>query len=83
MKKIILGIYFLEVFIIIMTLLEFIYLDKKITRTVEKQNEINISVSSALEEHAKHIRVLNTDCLVLTNILTSGEFVQRQNEGEE
>ena len=82
MKNIILGIYVLCTFILIMTLLEFIYLDKKLTRAIYEQMEINARVSSTLETQAKDIRVLNTDCLVLTNILVNGEYIQTQEEGE-
>ena len=66
--------------ILFMTLLEFIYLDKKVTRAIYKQMEINARVSSTLEEQSKDIRVLNTDCLVLTNIITSSEYLQREEE---
>lgn len=81
MKKIILGIYVLCTFLLIMTLLEFMYLDKKLTRAIYEQMEVNARVTSTLETQAKHIRVLNTDCLVLTNIITNGEYIQRD-EGE-
>ena len=83
MKKILFGIYIMGVMILIMTLLEFIYLDKKLTRAIYKQMEINARVSTTLETQAKHIRVLNTDCLVLTNIITSGEYLGNQAEDEE
>ena len=78
MKKILLGIYFLEVVLLAMTLLEFIYLDKKMTQVTEKQLEYNASIKTTLDEQAKKIRLLSTDCLVLTNIVTSGEYVKQE-----
>lgn len=80
MRKIIWGIYLLEVLLIVMTLLEFIYLDKKVTNAIATQTKINTSVSENLQEQAKAIRVLSTDCLVLTNIITTNEYTGVQDE---
>lgn len=57
MKKILLGIYFLEVVLLVMTLLEFIYLDKKMTQVTEKQLEYNASIKTTLDEQAKKNKV--------------------------
>lgn len=76
MKKIIWGIYLLEVLLLVMTLLEFIYLDKKITQAIDKQLKANADVHTTLQEQAKSIRVLSTDCLVLTNIVTNSEYIK-------
>lgn len=80
MRKIIWGIYLLEVLLIIMTLLEFIYLDKKITNAIATQTKINTNVGENLQEQAKALRVLSTDCLVLTNIITTNEYTGVQDE---
>ena len=74
MKKILFGIYFLVLTLLIMTLLEFIYLDKKLTKAIEKQLNTNTEVQATLQEQAKSLRVLTTDCLVLTNIVTSEDY---------
>lgn len=80
MKKIILCIYLVEVIILIMTLLEFIYLDKKITTAMRYQANTNAEVNKTLQEQAKDLRVLTTDCLVLTNIITTNEYTGVRDE---
>lgn len=80
MRKIIWGIYLLEVLLIVMTLLEFIYLDRKVTNAIATQTKINASVSENLQEQSKTLRVLTTDCLVLTNIITTNEYIGVQDE---
>ena len=80
MKKILIGIYLLGVMLLIMTLLEFIYLDKKITYAIKYQAKTNAEVNKTLQEQAKSLRVLGTDCLVLTNIVTTGEYTGVQDE---
>ena len=78
MKKILLGIYLLGVLLLVMTLLEFIYLDKKVSRAIEYQAKTNADVNKTLQEQAKSLRVLGTDCLVLTNIITKGDYTGGQ-----
>ena len=80
MKKVLIGIYLWEVLLLVMTLLEFIYLDKKVTLAIERQIQVNAEVQKTLQEQAKSIRVLGTDCLVLTNIITTNEYIGVQDE---
>ena len=80
MRKIIWGIYLLEVLLIVMTLLEFIYLDRKLTNAIATQAKINTSINENIQEQSKCIRLLSTDCLVLTNIVTTNEYTGVQDE---
>ena len=74
MKKILLGIYLVEVLLLVMTLLEFIYLDKKLTRAIDTQAEVNASLKTTQNRQERTIRLLETDCSVLTNIIINGDY---------
>ena len=80
MKKILFGIYFLCLMLLVFTLLEFIYLDRKLTNAIATQTKINTSINENIQEQSKCIRLLSTDCLVLTNIITTNEYTGVQNE---
>lgn len=75
MKKILLGIYLVEVLLLVMTLLEFIYLDKKLTKAIYTQTEVNASLHKTQERQERAIRLLETDCSVLTNIIINGDYL--------
>lgn len=75
MKKILLGIYLVEVLLLVMTFLEFVYLDKKLTKAIHTQMEINASLCSTQERQERTIRLLETDCSVLTNIIINGDYL--------
>ncbi|MBO7716642.1 MAG: hypothetical protein J6S85_23955 [Methanobrevibacter sp.] len=75
MKKILFGIYFLGLMLLVMTLLEFIYLDKKLTRAIDTQMEVNASLKTTQNRQERTIRLLETDCSVLTNIIINGDYL--------
>ena len=75
MKKILLGIYIVEVLLLVMTFLEFIYIDKKITKAIYTQMEVNTSLHKTQEQQERAIRLLETDCSVLTNIIINGDYL--------
>ena len=82
MKKILFGIYCLSVLLMIMTLLEFIYLDKKLTRTIERQLQINSEFSMVIKDQAKAQRLLQMDNQIIMNIVTSQEYCEMEEEDE-
>lgn len=75
MKKILLGIYLIEVLLMVMTLLEFAYLDKKLTKAIYTQMESNASLRETQNRQEHMIRLLETDCSVLTNIIINGDYL--------
>lgn len=80
MKKILFGIYCLGVLLMVMTLLEFIYLDKKLTRAIERQLQINSEFSMVIKDQAKAQRLLQMDNQIIMNIVTSQEYYEMEEE---
>lgn len=80
MKKILFGIYCLGVLLMVMTLLEFIYLDKKLTRAIERQLQINSEFSLVIKDQAKAQRLLQMDNQIIMNIITSQEYCEMEEE---
>lgn len=78
MKKILLGIYLIEVLLMVMTLLEFMYLDKKLTKAIYTQMESNASLRETQNRQERTIRLLETDCSVLTNIIIHGDYLKEE-----
>lgn len=75
MRKLLTALYLVCILILVFDLLEFIYLDKKITEAIHTQMEINNALTKVQSEQAKAIRVLESDCLVLTNIIINGDYL--------
>lgn len=63
--------------ILVMTLIEFIALDKKIDKVVERQGKINECSYQMNKEQSESIRLLKTDTQILMNIAVNGEYEKK------
>lgn len=61
-----------------MTLVEFIALDKKIDKAIEKQGEINQSSYLINKEQSESIRLLKTDTNILLNIAINNDYCEEE-----
>jgi len=77
MKKILIALCMLNVIIIIMTLVEFIALDKKIDKSVDRQNEINGKTYEIIQAHEKSLRIMETNNEIMLNIIVDGDYYEK------
>lgn len=80
MKKLLIALSFLNLVILIMTLIEFIALDRKLDWIINKQSEVNSEVYKELRSHEQSVRLLATDTDILMNIVTSKEYCEVKDE---
>ena len=66
--------------ILVMTLVEFIALDRKIQRAIEQQGEINQRSYYVNKEQAESIRMLKTDTQILMNIAVNGDYNREEED---
>lgn len=64
--------------ILIMTLVEFIALDKKIDKAIERQGKINERSYQTNREQSESIRLLKTDTQILMNIAINNDFSKEE-----
>lgn len=68
--------------ILIMGLVEYIALDKKIEKAFERQGEINQSSYEINKEQSGEIRLLKSDINVIYRLAITGEFQEQNNDSE-
>lgn len=76
MKKILIAIWIMLILLLSTNTLWFYYLDKKIDKAIEKQNQINAKTYEELEHQEKVLRLLETDSEIFMRIIISNEFIQ-------
>lgn len=64
--------------ILFMTLIEFIALDKKIDKAIQRQGEINQSSYLVNKEQSESIRLLKTDTNILMNIAINQDYCEEK-----
>ena len=74
------AVLFLCFTILIMTLVEFIALDKKIDKALENQGKINECSFDTNKEQAEEIRILKSDIGVIYRLAVTGEFQEKEND---
>ena len=72
------AVLFLCFAILVMTLVEFIALDKKIDKALEQQGKINQVSCEINKEQSEKIRLLQTDASILMNIAINQDFLQEE-----
>ena len=72
------AVLFLCFAILVMTLIEFIALDKKIDKALEQQGKINQVSCEINKEQSEKIRLLQTDANILMNIAINQDFLQEE-----
>ena len=76
MKKILIAIWIMLILLLSTNTLWFYYLDKKIDKAIEKQNQINAKTYEELEHQEKVLRLLETDSEIFMRVIISNEFIQ-------
>lgn len=72
------AVLFLLLAILVMTLVEFIALDKKIDKALEQQGKINQVSCEINKDQSEKIRLLQTDADILMNIAINQDFIKEQ-----
>ena len=72
------AVVFLLLAILVMTLVEFIALDKKIDKALEQQGKINQVSCEINKDQSEKIRLLQTDASILMNIAINQDFVKEK-----
>lgn len=72
------AVLFLCFAILVMTLVEFIALDRKIDKALEQQGKINQVSCEINKEQSEKIRLLQTDANILMNIAINQDFLQEE-----
>ena len=72
------AVLFLCFAILVMTLIEFIALDKKIDKALEQQGKINQVSCEINKEQSEKIRLLQTDADILMNIAINQDYLQEE-----
>ena len=77
MKRLLIAIWVLLILLVCTNTLWFCYIDKKIDRAIEKQNEINEWTYQTIENQEKLIRVTETNNEVMFSIVTNGDYYEK------
>ena len=72
------AVVFLLFAILVMTLVEFIALDKKIDKALEQQGKINQVSCEINKDQSEKIRLLQTDANILMNIAINQSFIEEE-----
>ena len=80
MKRLLIALCLLNLIILIMDLIQFIALDKKLDWAIEKQGKLNEGTYESIKNHEQMIRILETDNQIFMNILTSHEYCNIEEE---
>lgn len=74
------AVVFLLLAILVMTLVEFVALDKKIDKALEQQGKINQVSCEINKDQSEKIRLLQTDADILMNIAINQDYLQEEEE---
>ena len=74
------AVLFLCFAILVMTLVEFIALDKKMQRAIEKQGEINQRSYLMNKDQSEYIRLLKSDINIIYRLAITGEFEETNDD---
>lgn len=72
------AVLFLCFAILVMTLVEFIALDKKIDKALEQQGKINQVSCEINKDQSEKIRLLQTDADILMNIAVNQDYFKEE-----
>lgn len=78
MKKLLIAVCLLLILLLGTNTIWFCYLDKKMNKAIDKQNEINSKVHETLSNQEQTIRVVETNSEIMFNVLIHGDFIQEE-----
>ena len=76
MKRLLIAIWIMLILLLSTDTLWFYYLDKKLDKAIEKQNQINAKTYEELEHLEKVLRLLETDSEIFMRVIISNDFIQ-------
>lgn len=76
MKRLLIAIWIMLILLLSTDTLWFYYLDKKLDKAIEKQNQINAKTYEELEHQEKVLRLLETDSEIFMRVIISNDFIQ-------
>ena len=82
MKKILIALWVLQIIALFMALVEFIALDTKITKAIDRQGQINGSLYELIKEQERTIRLIETDNEIAVRIVTNGDYIVEEDYEE-
>ena len=77
MKKILIALCMLNIVLLVMTLVEFIALDRKLDKAIERQNEINGKTYEILRDQEKSLRIMETNNEIMFSIIINGDYYEK------
>ena len=77
MKKILIALCMLNIILLVMTLVEFIALDRKLDKAIERQNEINGKTYEILQDQEKSLRIMETNNEIMFSIIVNGDYYEK------
>ena len=77
MKKILIALCMLNIILLVMTLVEFIALDRKLDKAIERQNEINGKTYEILRDQEKSLRIMETNNEIMFSIIINGDYYEK------
>lgn len=77
MKKLLIAIWMLLLLLLGTNTIWFVYLDKKIDRVIERQNEINGKTYEVIQAHEKSLRIIETNNEIMFSIIVDGDYYEK------
>lgn len=77
MKKLLIAIWTLILLLLSTNTIWFMYLDKKLDKAIEKQEEINRRIYQTVSNQEKSIRIMETNNELMFNIIVNGDFYEK------
>lgn len=77
MKKLLIAIWMLLLLLLGTNTIWFVYLDKKIDRAIERQNEVNTWCYEQITQQEKAIRLMETNNELMLNIIVNGDYYEK------
>lgn len=77
MKNILIALCMLNIILLVMTLVEFIALDRKLDKAIERQNEINGKTYEILQAQEKALRIMETNNEIMFSIIVNGDYYEK------
>lgn len=77
MKKILIAVCMLLMVLLSTNAIWFCYLDKKLDKAIEKQNEINGKTYEIIQEQGKSLRIMETNNEVMLSIIVDGDYYEK------
>lgn len=77
MKKLLTAIWMLLILLLSTNIIWFCYLDKKLDKAIEKQNEINGKTYEIIQKQEKSLRIMETNNEIMLSIIVNGDYYEK------